>query len=154
MNNEDEAKKEKSELEIIEVQIHELLKSKNINAKKYFGELENPKNFKYELTTLPLILSDFIGSKPIDILREECKFNLYEIHVAYSKNENTRAAKHYELYSLQKTIKKILHLKSFENSEPIKMGKLEKIFDANISTGYLTVYKQEFSIIIKEGVEL
>lgn len=142
---------EKTTLELVEEEIKKLLKAKDINCDKYFGELKDTKNFRYELTKLPLVFTDFIGSKPIDMLREDAKFNLYEVHISYSKNKATRALKHYELYELQKVIKNSLHLTSFTNTEPLKVGKLEKIFDAVTQSGYLTVFKQELSIIIKEG---
>ncbi len=143
-----------SSLEAIEVEMINTLKTLDIEVDKYFGELIDPKKFKAELSSMPLVLVDFIGSSPENSFNEEAKFNLYEIHISYAKNEKTRAKKHYELYELQKSIKDCLFLKSFKNSEPMKMGKLQKIYDSSVTNGYLTVFKQEVSVIYKEGVEI
>lgn len=146
-------------LEVVEKEIIKTLNEADIFTKKYFGELKNPKAFKENLNHLPLVFIDFVNSKPINLLQSEATYSLYEVHVAFSKNETTRSKKHYELYDLQKTIKNKLKnkviTKDIENnislhSEPIKIGKLEKIYDSIFKNGYLTVFKQEFTIIIKE----
>lgn len=132
-------------INVFETKVIEALNENELKAHKYYGELINPKNFQFNQQDLPIIYVDYIGDKPIDTLRKEFKFNLYIAHISYSKNKKTRQQKHQEIYSLLKAIDETLDLNSFDNSEPIKMGKTEKIFDAVINEGYLTVYKREFT---------
>ncbi|MDY0320416.1 MAG: DUF1834 family protein [Arcobacteraceae bacterium] len=125
------------------------LNQDELKSKKYYGELINPKSFQFNQNELPIIYVDYIGDKPNDMLRKECKFNLYITHISYSKNEKTRQQKHQDIYATLKEIDERLALNSFCGSEPIKMGKTEKIFDAVVDSGYLTVYKREFTTILK-----
>jgi hypothetical protein len=128
-----------------ETAVIEVLNKDEIKADKYYGELIDPKKFQFNQKDLPIVYVDYIGDKPDSPIRKEYKFNLYIAHISYSKHKNTRQQKHQEIYSLLNEIDKRLSLKSFENSEPIKMGKTEKIFDAVINEGYLTVYRREFT---------
>ncbi|WP_294962587.1 hypothetical protein [Sulfurimonas sp.] len=133
-----------------EKSVIDILNKDGLSAKKYFGELSDPKNFKFATKEMPLIFLDFIGDSPENPIRDIYKFNLYIAHISYSKNESTRSSKHYELYDLLQEINTRLSYKSFLNSEPIKMGKSEKIFDSVVSAGYLTVFKREFTTIFKK----
>lgn len=133
-----------------EKSVIDVLNVDGLSAKKYFGELSDPKNFKFTTSEMPIIFLDFIGDQPENPIRDVCKFNLYIAHISYSKNEKTRTSKHYELYGLLREINKRLSYKSFSNSEPIKIGKSEKIFDSIVSTGYLTVFKREFTTILQK----
>ncbi|WP_294962048.1 hypothetical protein [Sulfurimonas sp.] len=119
-----------------------------LNAETYFGELADPKNFKVNLKASPLILVDYVGDKPVNPLKKEHKFNLYITHISYSKNKKTRISKHNEIYDLLKDIDKKVALKSFVGSEPIVVGKSEKIYDSVVSAGYLTVFTKEISVVL------
>jgi hypothetical protein len=136
-------------IEAFEDAIINVLNHNELKSKKYYGELINPKNFQFNQNELPMIYVDYIGDKPNDMLRKDYKFNLYITHISYSKNEKTRQQKHQDIYAILKEIDTRLSLVSFCGSEPIKMGKTEKIFDAVINNGYLTVYKREFTTILK-----
>jgi len=133
-----------------EKSVIDVLNVDGLNAKKYFGELGDPKNFKFVTHEMPLVFLDFIGDTPDNPIRDIYKFNLYIAHISYSKNKETRSLKHYEVYGLLQEINKRLSLKSFLNSEPIKIGKSEKIFDSVIGAGYLTVFKREFTTILQK----
>ena len=131
-----------------ETKVIETLNKDDLKATKYYGELINPKSFQYNQQDLPIIFVDYIGDKPVDTLRKDYKFNLYIAHISYSVNKKTRKQKHQEIYSLLKDIDERLALESFNGSEPIKIGKTEKIYDALTKDGYLTVYKREFTAIL------
>lgn len=124
------------------------LNKDGLNSKKYFGELENPKTYNFKVNEMPLIFIDFVGDKPVDLIRKEYSFNLYISHISFSKNEKTRTSKHHAIYDLLKEIDNKLSMKSFANSEPIKIGKSKKIYDAVVKAGYLTVFTKELSVIL------
>ncbi|MDC7249275.1 MAG: hypothetical protein PQJ49_05080 [Sphaerochaetaceae bacterium] len=121
------------------------LKDVSINTQKYFGEFADPQKLDIDLNKTPIVFLDYTGSAPIGRIKENHEFYLYIAHLSYSNNETNRSNKHYELYDLFSDIKKALNLKSFDNSEPIKWEKKQKIFDAVTQKGYLTVFTQVFT---------
>ncbi len=136
-----------------ENEITQQLNTDELKAQKYFGELIDPKKFQFSQNELPMIYIDYIGNEPSDLIRKKHKFNLYVAHISFSKNEKTRTKKHLELYELLTEIDKRLSTNSFSNSEPIVIGKTQKIFDAAVASGYLTVFKEEFTVILKNEEE-
>lgn len=136
-------------LDIFEDEIKESLNKEGMTANKYFGELSNPSLVKIDINKLPLIYIDYVGNKPINPVKKEHNFCLYIAHISFSKNPTTRTSKHYELYDVLEKLNQTLNLKSFNQSEPIKMGKTQKIYDQATEKGYLTVFKQDFSAILK-----
>ena len=124
----------------------------NITAEKYFGELENPEKGNFAKGDLPIVYIDFIEddtSKPNTI---DLVFSLYIVHMAYSKHKTTRENTQNEIHDLLKNIYKELSFKSIEDSEPIEMKKLQKIYDASAAGGYLSVYKKDISMTIKNPI--
>ncbi|WP_455756480.1 hypothetical protein [Sulfurimonas sp.] len=123
-----------------------------IKAKEYFGELENPQDGKFLKGSLPIIYIDFIEddtSKPRTI---DLNFALYIVHASYSKNELTRKDTQNEIHDLLKKVYKHLAFQSIEDSEPIELKKLKKIYDANAANAYVTVYKKDISMSIPNPI--
>jgi hypothetical protein len=147
-----------SKIGIFEDEVIAALNNKGIKTDKYYGELQDPKNFKVNDSELPHIYVDYIGDKPQKPTVSEFKFNLYCVHISFSKNQEIRTKKHKSLYDLFEEIDAVLKLNSFaiddleehqDYSEPVSIGKTEKIYDAVMQRGYLTVYKREFTVNIQ-----
>ncbi|MCX6076426.1 MAG: hypothetical protein NTW78_05995 [Campylobacterales bacterium] len=123
-----------------------------INAEKYFGELEKPEEGNFLKASLPIVYIDFIQddtSKPRTI---DIDFSLYIVHMSYSKNKTIRTNTQAEIHDVLKEIYKQLAFKSIEDSQPLELKKLRKIFDANAAGGYLTVYQKEISMTIPNPI--
>ncbi len=135
-------------LDKFEDAVKAILDTEETNAVKYFGELSNPSKAKIDINKLPLIYIDYTGDKPINVIKKEHSFSLYITHISFSKNQNSRIKKHYELYELLSIIDEKLNLQSFVNSEPIRIGKTQKIYDQVTENGYLTVFKKDFTAIL------
>ena len=67
---------------------------------------------------------------------------------AYSKNENTRDIKRYEIYELLKDVNKTLYSKPILDSQPIKVKSSSKILDAKSSNAYITIFKKNIEFTI------
>lgn len=140
-----------------EQNIIDALNAEGINTDKYYGELQDPKQFKVNDSELPKVYVDYIGDKPVNPSMSDHKFNIYCVHISFSKNEKTRTQKHKTLYDLFEEIDKVLKLNQFpidtpaegeeheEYSDAVQIGKTEKIFDAVTKSGYLTVYRREIT---------
>ena len=118
------------------------------NAMEYFGELENPNEGKFLKGSLPVVYIDFIEddtSKPRTI---DIELALYIVHISYSKNQKIRTNIKKEIHDLLKEIYKSLAFKTVEDSQPIQLRKLKKIYDASTAGGYVTIYKKDISITI------
>jgi len=124
--------------------------NKDIHVKKYFGELSQPKSYIHPQDGNPNLLIDYIKEDPIknSPSRSEHTFNIYMAHLSFSGNEKTRTLKHKDIYSLLNHIDNKLSFNSFENSEPIKISKTEKIFDNLSQQGYLTVYQKRITCVL------
>lgn len=124
----------------------------NIKADKYFGELSELEKGNFIKNGLPIIYIDFVGddfpnTKDIDIT-----FSLYIVHMSFSKNKITREKTNNEIHDVLQKIYKLFSFKSIFGSDPIKLEKLQKIFDATAAGGYLTIYKKDLSIRIKNPI--
>lgn len=135
-----------------EKSIIDSLNKNNLHTKKYFGELIDPRNFQFKEGDLPLILIDYLGDEPETNFTNKYSFNLYVAHISYSNNEKTRGLKHQEIYELLNQVNNNLDQKSFDGSNPIQIGKSEKIFDSMAKQGYLTVYLKKFTVILKKEI--
>ena len=71
------------------------LNKDGLNSKKYFGELENPKTYNFKVNEMPLIFIDFVGDKPVDLIRKEYSFNLYISHISFSKKNDKSLTCHF-----------------------------------------------------------
>lgn len=114
-------------------------------SRRYAGELDNPKEAKIADGDIPLVLVDFVEDDPI-AGGVRAKWNLYIVHIAYSKSDAVRSATAYDLLDLRKNIRRSLKKKSIATSGPIKMKKMRKLFDARAAKGYLTCYVQTIEV--------
>jgi hypothetical protein len=128
--------------------LKDYLKMKNFNVKSYFGEFDKPDTAEVLKTFLPCVMVDFVESTPDGLFREEATFSLYLVHLAYSKQEETRKGKDYALLDFIKDVKDALHVKSIEDNEPINVTKIKKIFDAAKGQSYMTVYLMSFNVTL------
>lgn len=126
------------------------LKEQGFNVKSYFGEFDKPDTAEVLKTFLPCVMVDFVESKPNDLFREDATFSLYLVHLAYSKQEDTRKSKDYALLDFIKNVKNALHVKSIAESEPINVTRIKKIFDAAKGQSYMTVYLLSFDVTLIE----
>lgn len=123
-----------------------------INAEKYFGELEKPEEGNFLKGSLPIVYIDFIQDDTTKPRTIDIDFSLYIVHMSYSKNKTIRTNTQTEIHDVLKEIYKHLAFKSIEDSEPLELKKLRKIFDANAAGGYLTVYQKEISMTIPNPI--
>lgn len=128
------------------------MNANNVKAQRYFGELADPEKGNFDKGSLPLVYVDFVGddfpnAKDIDI-----KFSLYIVHMSYSKNKATRTNMQNEIHDLLQNIYKAFTRQSVYGSNPINIGKLQKIFDSTAASGYLTVYTKDITITIKNPI--
>lgn len=135
-----------------EALINAIKKETDINVQTYFGELENPQEGKFLKGSLPIIYIDFISDDTSSPRTIDIEFALYIVHMSYSKNKQTRKNTKNEILDLLKKVYKSLAFKSIENSKPIEMKKLTKIYDASASGGYLSVYKKDLSMQIPNPI--
>lgn len=120
----------------------------DINAQDYFGELERPEEGAFAKGALPAVYIDFVEDDTSNPSTIEIFFSLYIVHISYSKNTQTRLETKQEIYDLLGSIYNNIAFKSIEDSEPLRLKKLQKIFDAKAAGGYLTVYKKDLSMHI------
>ncbi len=121
-------------------------------AQKYFGELENPQEGNFAKGSLPIVYIDFVEDDTSKANTIDIVFSLYIVHISYSKNTTLRENSNNEIHDLLKDIYKNLAFKSVEGSQPIEMKRLQKIYDATAAGGYLSVYKKDISITIKNPI--
>lgn len=132
-----------------EKEIIKTLEEQDITVSKYFGELANPDRVQIDIKKLPFIYVDYVGCN-IDKLINKHKFSLYIAHLSFSKNIQTRSKKHYEIYDLLNEVRHKLNFKCFSNSEPIDIKNIDKIYDQTTDLGYLTVFRLDFDVVIRE----
>lgn len=128
--------------------LKDYLETKNFNVKSYFGEFDKPDTAEVLKTFLPCVMVDFVESIPDGLFREDVTFSLYLVHLAYSKQEETRKGKDYALLDFIKDVKDALHVKSIGGNEPINVTKIKKIFDAAKGQSYMTVYLMSFHVTL------
>lgn len=130
--------------------LKDYLKTKDFNVKSYFGEFDKPDTAEVLKTFLPCVMVDYVESKPDGLFREEAMFSLYLVHLAFSKQEDTRKSKDYALLDFIKDVKTALHIKSVDGSEPINVTRIKKIFDAAKGSSYMTVYLLSFTVMLND----
>lgn len=116
----------------------------------YFGEFYNLSDIKIDSKKMPIIYVDFLGEDP-DNFKEGLEFSLYIAHAAYSKNENTRDIKRYEVYTLLEDINKTLQSRPILDSNIIKVKSSSKILDAKSSNAYITIFKKNIEFTINKN---
>lgn len=131
-----------------ETALKKFLKDKHFNVKSYFGEFDKPDTAEVLKTFLPCVMVDYVGSDPEGLFRENAQFSLYLVHLAYSKQEDTRKGKEYALLDFIKDVKDSLMETSIDGSEPITITKIKKIFDAAKGSSYMTVYLMSFNVTL------
>lgn|GEM_PF-2618504 len=130
-----------------EVELKKVLSTIAI-CETYFGEFSSLSDMKIDTKKMPIIYVDFLGEDPSNTFEVTLEFALYIAHAAFSKNENTRDLKRYEIYDLLEDVNNALYSKAILNSNPIKVKSSSKILDAKSSNAYITIFKKniEFSI--------
>jgi hypothetical protein len=119
---------------------------------KYFGEFVNIEDGNYLTNELPAIYVDFVGSS-VEMLSTSVTYNIYIVHISYSKSPKTRQKKHEEIYELLQKISEALHYKSLADSNIIIIKLTKKIFDAKAKNGYLTVFNTEISTELENTIK-
>jgi hypothetical protein len=132
--------------------VHMLSTNTSAACEKYFGELRTPESGDFAKGSLPIIYIDFIQDDTSKARIIDIEFSLYIVHMSYSKNKLTRAAAQNEVHALLKEIYKCLSFQCIEDSQPIELKKLKKIFDANAAGGYLSVYQKELFMSIPNPI--
>ena len=114
----------------------------------YFGEFYSLNEIKIDSKKMPIIYIDFLGETPVNNYEVSLEFSLYIVHAAFSKNENIRDSKRYEIYTLLAQINEALQSKPVLDSQLIKSKGSKKILDAKSANAYITIFKKniEFSI--------
>lgn len=130
-----------------EVELKKILSSVAI-CETYFGEFSSLNDMKIDTKKMPIIYVDFLGEDPSNTFEVTLEFALYIAHAAFSKNENTRDIKRYEIYDLLEDINNALYSKAILNSNPIKVKSSSKILDAKSSNAYITIFKKNIEFTI------
>jgi hypothetical protein len=121
------------------------------SCETYFGEFSSLNDMKIDAKKMPIIYVDFLGEDPSNSFEVALEFSLYIAHAAYSKNENTRDIKRYEIYELLKDVNKTLYSKPILDSQPIKVKSSSKILDAKSSNAYITIFKKNIEFVIPQN---
>lgn len=134
-----------------EVELKKILSSV-ATCETYFGEFSSLSDMKIDTKKMPIIYVDFLGEDPSNTFEVTLEFALYIAHAAFSKNENTRDLKRYEIYDLLEDVNNALYSKPILDSNPIKVKSSSKILDAKSSNAYITIFKKniEFTININQ----
>lgn len=135
-------------MQIYENKLKEIL-SDIASCETYFGEFSSINEIKIDPKKMPIIYVDFLGETPVDNFEVSLEFALYIAHASFSKNENTRDSKRYEIYDLLDDINKTLQTKNILNSQLIKSKSSSKILDAKSSTAYITIFKKNIEFTIQ-----
>lgn len=131
-----------------EVELKKILSTVAV-CETYFGEFSSLSDIKIDTKRMPIIYVDFLGEDPINSFEVTLEFALYIAHAAFSKNENTRDLKRYEIYDLLEDVNNALYSKAILNSNPIKVKSSSKILDAKSSTAYITIFKKNIEFTIQ-----
>ncbi len=122
-----------------------------LTARQYRGELGNPEGAKALARELPLVMVDFVGDDHAGhALKKTAVFNLYIVHVSFSGNDTAREGKRWELVDLVEEIDERITAKSFAGSQPVKLQKLQKLFDGQAGGGYLTAFMRTLHVELRK----
>ncbi len=124
-----------------------------VTTKRYLGEIRDMNNPKISTSDLPIVYVDFVEDKPSAVIKHEVFFNLYIVHVVYSKNPTQRANANNNLFDLIENIDKTINSQSLANSSDINLLNLKKIFDASAAGGYITIYRRLISAELLGEIE-
>lgn len=128
----------------------EHLKTAGFNTKDYFGEFARPSEAKILKTFLPGIMVDFVDSKPDGLNRDNVTFSLYIVHATYSKQEDLRTKTDVTLLDFIHSIRRSLMRISIDNSDPIEITRIKKIYDDAKDSAYLTVYQMVITATLND----
>jgi len=128
----------------------EHLKTAGFNTKDYFGEFTRPSEAKLLKTFLPGIMVDFVESKPDGLNRDNVTFSLYIVHATYSKQEDLRTKTDVTLLDFIHSIRRSLMRISIDNSDPIEITRIKKIYDDAKDSAYLTVYQMVITATLND----
>ena len=123
-----------------------------VTAEEYAGELENPKDNRLNKAALPIVYIDFVEDDTSNPNHIDLFFSMYIVHISFSKNKENRKNVKIELDALLNEIYENIAFKSLVNSEPIELGKLKKIYDANAAGGYMTVFRKSVSMRVPNPI--
>lgn len=130
------------------------LKTAGFNTKDYFGEFTRPSEAKLLKSFLPGIMVDFVDSKPDGLNRDNVTFSLYIVHATYSKQEDLRTKTDVTLLDFIHSIRLSLMRISIDNSDPIEITRIKKIYDDAKDSAYLTVYQMVITAMLNDSTPL
>ena len=143
-----------SEGRFVQIYEDELKKelSKIATCETYFGEFSSVDEIKIDTKKMPIIYVDFLGETPLNCYEVGVEFSLYIAHASFSKNENIRDSKRYEIYTLLEDINKSLMAKTILEAQPIKCKSSSKILDAKSTNAYITIFKKNIEFTINTNL--
>lgn len=124
----------------------------NSNVQPYAGELERLNAGEFVKSSLPIIYIDFVEDDTSQYKTVDLYFSFYIVHMSFSNNKDTQMNTKNELFDLLQNLYKSLFHELIRESDPIRLLRLKKIFDANISGGYLTVYQKDIKMTIPNPI--
>lgn len=120
-----------------------------VNTREYRGELSTPEKAKLLAQELPLVMVDFVGDTHVGALKKVAEFNLYLVHVSFSRNTTARETTRLELVELLERVDETISSKSFADSKYVQLGRARKLFDGQSGTGYLTAFVRTFHVELR-----
>lgn len=112
--------------------------SQKATARVYRGELSDLENIKSLGNDLPLVLVDYVGDRHEGALKKYARFNLYIVHLAY--NEKKLETNTLGLLDLCDELDLLLSGESLDNSRPISLLSMQKMYDGKSGRAYLSAY--------------
>jgi len=118
-----------------------------VNTRAYLGELSTPEKPVLARSDLPVVLVDFVGDSYISPLERVLEFNLYIVHMSWSKNRAYRDRNEKSVLALCEQTDRHIHLVRLAGCEEIRLQRLQKIYDAASDAGYLCVYMRTIKVV-------
>ena len=122
--------------------------SQKITCREYRGELSDLENIKMLGNDLPLVLVDYVGDHYDGALKQYARFNLYIVHLAY--NEKKLKTNSLDLLDLCDELDYLLSGESLDNSRPISLKSLQKMYDGKSGRAYLSAYVRTIEARLKK----
>ena len=118
----------------------------SITVREYRGELSAPETAKLLPQELPAVLVDFVRDNIRDEAHKTAVFNLYFVHVAYTKNRDTRETAKWELVDLLEAVDAALQAQRFRGVDKIRPTLGNKLFDGRTGSGYLSAFARTIEV--------
>ncbi len=118
----------------------------SITVREYRGELSAPETAKMLPQELPAVLVDFVRDDVRDEAHKTALFNLYFVHVAYTKNRGVRDTAKWELVDLLEAVDTVLLQARFRGVGKIRPTYGTKLFDGRTGSGYLSAFARTIEV--------